>query len=50
MKQSYEVSKKLLKDMNKHNDVNQMVDLAGQTLTNAQRIIKEKIDILEKQA
>ena len=36
--------------MNKNNDVNQMLDLAGQTLKNSQRIMKEKIEILEKQA
>lgn len=36
--------------MNKNNDPNVMLDLAGQTLINAQRIVKEKIENLEKQA
>lgn len=35
--------------MNKNNDPNTMLDLAGQTLTNAQRILKEKIENVEKQ-
>ena len=49
-KQSFQVSKQILKDMNGSNNQNQMMDLAGQTLFNAERIVKEKIEIMENKA
>lgn len=49
-KQSFQVSRQILKDMNSNNDTSQMLDLAGQTLLNAQRIVKEKLEIMQKKA
>ena len=49
-KQSFQVSKQVLHDMNVQNDTTQLLDLTGQTLFNAQLIVKEKIEQLEKKA
>ena len=44
----YEVSKQVLKEVNENNDHNRMLDLQGQSLKNAQIIVKEKIENLER--
>ena len=44
----YEIGKAILKEVNEHNDNNQLMDLNGQQLKNARYIVEEQISKMEK--